>query len=245
MHMEGTQGITIETPIPIAPTLQPSTEKSAGKPGENKPADSVKKELKNPKEEPIQEANTEEQPLTEKREEIFEVFKKLGEHLSAETKEQIFDEYLSELLSVDKKTNQHAQLVDTFADMVRVLKLMFALIILQITNPKDVYSGKDLNLSNNPPEGEDKNSQLTKLINGQDSRESWENFRKEVDGIENVSFSELMSRVLAANEKNSVKRLRLAKQFDHDETLAKKLSKLSTAGRKGRQSKPQAVRKAA
>lgn len=251
--MEGSIGITIEIG-PVKPFVQAQGESNTGTASLNKqdtkPADSVvgKTEQLNKQEKEHEETiisqdiNPEMEIFDDKKDELAEIFEKLGEHLSKESKEEVFDEYLADLLSNDKKTEKGSRLVDTFAEMMRLIKLIFALLRLQIFNAKDTYSGKDLHLSDTPPEGDDVNP-LTKLMNGHDSRESWNNFRKEVDAIENVPFSELMSRVLAANEKHSVKRLKQQKQKSAEaRTLFEKRNKkLQYSGRNGRQGKPRSA----
>ena len=158
-------------------------------------------------------ANTEEQKtepdvyqeLTDK---IREHVDKLGEHLDKDAKQELMDAYLSELLGEDKKKDKGEKFVESLAEMMRLLILMIKLLMIASKpNPTGKYSGKDLGLSDSPPEGNDPNP-LTKLLDGEDSHESWAKFKDEVEKIENVPFSELSKFVLEANSRYSKKQFK-------------------------------------
>lgn len=147
--------------------------------------------------------------LAEKREKLEELFEQLGERLDSKTKEQLMNEYLDKLLHDDTQEKDN-NLEDTFAEIKRLLALLFALFLMLILNPdKTHFTGKDLGLEEKAPEGES-NDVLSQMMNGRTFQESWDGFKKEVEGIEKpVPFAEFMSLVLAANERHSVKKFKI------------------------------------
>lgn len=85
-------------------------------------------------------------------------------------------------------------------EFIRMIAIIIAL--LKLANKKELYSGKDLDLSIKPPEVLD-NDALNKLVLGKSLTDSWKNFKEEVEKIQNVSYDTFVSLVLAAHERNN------------------------------------------
>ena len=264
--MEGTQGITIEsgvTPIPTAPTKleadvtavveQTSTEKPA-EPAESesleKESSDKSKEEKTKQQENKDEVNEESSqheekvdPFIEKKEEIETLFEMLGDRIDEKTKEKIMSDYVDGLLKGNEKEEQKVKMVESLAEMARLLALIFSLLMLAVLNPKPTYSGKDLMLSDTPPEGE-KNEKINAILSGENGKKSWKLFKDEVDAIEEVPFGEFMNKVLAANARNSMKGYKPKKAEENSNNpLRKGNEKLGKPGRNARQMKPAAARR--
>jgi hypothetical protein len=225
--MENTPGITMEvgiTPIPIAPkngeagkvieATKAEVDKSTT-PAEPESSDVKKNDQSDKKEIGKQDFNQEKQkeltqtneaeidPLMEKKEEIEKIFALLGGKLGKEIREKIINKYVNGILEENEQAEKNTKLVESLAELSRVLKLIFALLMLAVLNPKPTYSGKDLRLSDSAPEG-DTNEKINEALSGKNSRESWKNFKDEVEKIEELPFDKFMNEVLAANARHSV-----------------------------------------
>ncbi len=163
-------------------------------------------------------------------EEIEQGLDKMWEGLDSDPqKKKAFEKYLAELLSendVDK--NKGEKLIETSAELLRLLKLVFALIIMYVTNPKDGYTGEDFSLSETPPEG-DEGYDLPGTDRGRGdpaSHESWRNVREGVRKIsEPLPFNQFMDLVLKINADNPVKKFKVKKEETRNEKILKNLMK--------------------
>lgn len=191
-------------------------------PLENSPADKPETE---------KEASSETaDPIEEETQKAEEEFKKLFEKMSERDRE-ILMKYLSSSEDGDNELEDQkdVKFIDSLADLKRLLVILIALFAMLIfkdfigsdkepeekeedqTGEENEFFGKNLSLPGEPPEGEE-NEELAKRIYGEergDSKKSWENFRKEVDDIKTPSFGELMCKVLSANDRNSVKGIKI------------------------------------
>jgi hypothetical protein len=217
--MEGTQGVTIELPIKPVPTAPKSAEQNfIEKPAqpvepeslEKKSGDTPKEEKTRQsennaeiKEESSQKDGEELDPLMEKKKEIETIFDLLGGKIGKELKEKIIDEYVNGFLEENEKAEKTTKMVESLTELTRVLKLIFTLIMLAVSNPKPTYSGKDLRLSDTAPEGET-NEKINEALSGKSGSESWKNFKDEVEKIEELPFDKFMNEVLAANARHSI-----------------------------------------
>lgn len=172
---------------------------------------------------------TPEELIAEKKQQLTAYVELLGENLTKEEKAQLISALLADYLNDDKEQDNPNKFEDTFAELTRLVMLILTLLMLLITSDKTTFSGKDLNLPETPPEGAEDNP-LTKLINGKDSKESWNAFRKEVENIKDeIPFSDFMSLVLAANERNSIKKLKLKNKYAKNSIFSKARRRLQGA----------------
>lgn len=182
--------------------------------------------------EPAQDANStrEEDKRTSKEEkltpeEIEEGFDKIWKSLDADSeKKKIFEQYRAELFGEhDESDKRNNKLVETSAELLRFIKLILTLLYIYITNPKDLYTGEDLPLSETPPEG-DEGRDLPGNMTG--SYDSWRKTREGVQKIKQpLPFADFMNLVLKINAENPVKKYKLKKEETKHESLLKRLIK--------------------
>lgn len=246
MHMEGQTGIVIEmgttdTQISVgAENAEVSSENSKVTTA-TQSADEAKKQDKKlqgravdpnalTETKPGEEKNQleqQEQPQPEDKlteEQIKEEFDELWDSLDGKSQKR-FDK----LLKKDQK-DKNKKFIETSVELLRSLKLMFAIISLVISpsrEPKIAYTGEDLKLDKIPPEGDDK-KYFSKDFDRTTPQESWDNFRKEIEGMNQpMRFGEFMKVVLAANTKHS-KDIVMVKPDDKEGKSKRKLELLKT-----------------
>ncbi len=172
---------------------------------------------------------TEQEQLDEKNQRLKELFEELMDEMSPRDKSTLMDylnnaEDLSEIFENDGK-DEKTKIIDSLAELTRLIAIIAALISMLIFHPQEKYSGKDLGLPDDPPDSKvNDNEEVAKALYGDegDKKKSWSNFRNSVAGLQDLSFGQFMAAVLTANDKNPVRGINIKEKGN---SRAKKLLK--------------------
>ncbi|HSA84406.1 MAG TPA: hypothetical protein VLF20_06005 [Patescibacteria group bacterium] len=223
--MEGSHGIMVEMPAKAAPTPQISVGAEAQPvlSGEQKAPDveitSTHHRTERPetgtsddeqaaaKTDEQKEGDTPKTPEEKKQDEIADYIEKFREGKLEEKHLDKLEQYLDAITNDENDLELKPKVVDKFAELTRLLFLLIKLFMLLAQN-KPTYSGKDLELSETPPEGEEGEA-LTQMVYGESNKKSWKTFKESVEKIPEMSFGEFMSTVLDANARNTGRAVKL------------------------------------
>lgn len=150
---------------------------------------------------------------------IENIYKKLLEHMDEKDK-LILLQFISIPETIENIENifndkEEDNYVNSLPELTRLLIILFALFALLIFNQdleKTTFSGKDLNLPFDPPEGKEIEQIAKNRFPGENQDKSWARFIEQVNKLENLPFGEFMSAVLMANEKNVVRNIFMNKE---------------------------------
>ena len=157
-------------------------------------------------------------PLNEKKILIENILNQFGDAMDSRTRKNLLESLKED--TVNEQEEEKPTLVESLAELTRLLAVLAALFALMIFQQKDKYSGRDLTFSNEPPEVDD-NDPVGRLTFGEDNQKSWKKFTEEVGKLPEMSFSEFMNKVLEANARNTARSFKLKRK-----ELNRKLVKL-------------------
>lgn len=208
--MEGTTGIILEAPQISDPMVTTSEVLPKNVSKQSEKADGQKTVVKEQHLDKQNDIDTVDS-LEEKVADVVDFLDILGDQLSNEDR-KLLKKYLPEtgdLQSFENQDKGSRRFLDSAAEILRTLAIILALVALAIFHQKETYSGKDLQFSDTPPEGNI--SAIDELLSQESNKKSWINFKKEVTNLPEMSFSQFMANVLEANARHAPKIMKSTK----------------------------------